>query len=130
MTQYVVTAPCLVHVPFDTPQGKQLGTLYTGAVLPDSVPRDRIEFWLDGGMIEKVGAEPASTPDPSAPPEPSGPATPPGLQAPPESGPGSSKDAWVDYAVQRGMDRAEADALNKADLIKRLKGETSGQPGE
>jgi hypothetical protein len=118
MTQYVVTAACLVHVPFDTPQGKQLGTLYTGAVLPGSVPKERIKFWLDGGMIAKVDEEPAEEPAPSAS---SDPATPPEVKAPPESGPGSSKEAWVEYAVARGMARADAEALNKADLIKALK---------
>jgi hypothetical protein len=131
MTQYVVTAPCLVHVPFDTPQGKQLGTLYTHAVLPASVPDEKIKFWLDAGMIEKVEGESAVQPA-GQPPETSAPDGQPEQnpepKAPPESGPGSSKDAWVEYAVASGrMERADAEALSKTDLVTALKGETPGE---
>jgi hypothetical protein len=119
MTQYVVTAPCLAHVPFDTPQGKQLGTLYTDAVVPGSVPKELIDFWLDSGMIKPVdgGKAPSASPASKA-PDSSGSGGRGELKAPPESGPGSSKEAWVDYAERRGMKRADAEALNKADLIK------------
>lgn len=143
MTQYKVTAPCLVHVPFHTPQGKQLGTLYAEALLPDSVPEEKVQFWLDAGMIAPVGAaveaepdsgpevaksqgpEPAPArqpevevdPDPDVPP----PSVLTGRTPPPESGPGSGKAAWVDYAVARDMDRAEAEGMSRDDLIKALK---------
>lgn len=147
MTQYRVTAPCLVHVPFDTPQGRQLGTLYAGAVLPDSAPNDKVKFWLDGGMIEEVKTaepEPAQEPESKGPevsksqgPDPV-PARQPGVEVdpdpdvpvpsvltgrtpPPESGPGSGKAAWVDYAVAKGKDRAEAEGMSRDDLIKALK---------
>jgi hypothetical protein len=142
MTQYVVTAPCLVHVPFDTPQGRQLGTLYADAVLPGGVPEEKIRFWLDAGMIREVKAKalepvavqgpevsksqgpdpakldnggtlpPAGGQDPAKTPEPS---------APPESGPGSGKAAWIDYAVARGFTRADAEGMSRDDLIKALK---------
>lgn len=130
MTQYVVTAPCLVHVPFDTPQGRQLGTLYAGAVLPGSVPKEKVKFWLDNGMIKKVeakaspepeqeesrpeGSEVAKSQGPT--PEVEG-----GLTAPPTSGQGASKAAWVDYAVAKGMDRDVAERKSRDDLIKELK---------
>ncbi|MDL4812811.1 hypothetical protein [Actinomadura opuntiae] len=114
MTQYVVTAPCLVHVPFATPQGRQLGTLYAGALLPDSVPQDKIDFWLDSGMIKSTGEDTAaSEPEPRSGSEDAAP--------PPETGTGSSKEAWVDYAEKRGMARSDAEAMNKAELIQALK---------
>ncbi|MGI5423065.1 hypothetical protein [Actinomadura luteofluorescens] len=127
MTKYVVTAPCLVHVPFDTPQGRQLGTLYTGAVVPESAPKEKIQFWLDGGMIRKVEAapEPEQTEEPGSPevsksqgptPAPEG-----DLAPPPTGGAGSGKDAWVDYAVKRGFTREEAEGMSRDDLIKVLK---------
>lgn len=31
------------------------------------------------------------------------------------------KDAWVDYAVTQGIDRDEAEAMTKADLVELLK---------
>jgi len=145
MTQYKVTAPCLVHVPFNTPQGTQLGTLYAEAILPDGVPQEKVDFWLDAGMIEKVGGKAAREaseeggqevaksqgpdpvqarqpgvevdPDPDVPP----PSVLTGRTPPPESGPGSGKAAWVDYAVAQGMGRDEAEGMSRDDLIKALK---------
>lgn len=139
MTQYRVKAPCLVHVPFNTPQGKQLGTLYAEALLPDGVPEEKIRFWLDGGMIEEIkAAEPDPGPEvaKSQGPEPvkfdkggtlppaNGTETPDGGPAPtppPTSGQGASKAAWVDYAVDRGFEREQAEGMSRDDLIKALK---------
>lgn len=38
-------------------------------------------------------------------------------ERPPEHGPGSNKDAWVNWAIAQGADRDEAEQLTKSDLV-------------
>lgn len=61
VTQYQVTAACVVHIPAMTASGPALGTFYRDAILPEGVPQDRIDHLLAGGMIRAldVPAEPA-----------------------------------------------------------------------
>lgn len=119
MTQYKVTAPCLVHVPVMTATGPALGTVYAGDVLPQNVPEEKVRFWLDGGMIASVGEAPI--PEPEKAPEPGSGTAP---KMPPENGPGSGKEAWAAYAVASGtLSREDAEGMSKTDLVRAVKGE-------
>ena len=81
-------------------------------------------------MIAPVGGQAPARPKPKPEPERGGaaassgdtPAPAGGLQPPPTTGPGSGREAWIDYAVARGMDRDEAAAMRRDDLIARLQG--------
>lgn len=113
MDRYQVVAP-YVTVPTMTQQGLQIIGLGKGAFVPEDAPREWVERHLRKKLIEKV-----ATVQPSAPAKNSGQddETPP---TPPESGPGSGKQAWADYAVARGMDREKADAMTRDELIAEL----------
>lgn len=123
--QYKVVAACLVHVPISTERGPALGTLYAGDLVPPGVPAGKLDFWLSGGMIAPVGGNAPQDQPSGEPEEPEGSGRGSGETAtpPPESGPGSAKAAWVDYAVAQGMSRDDAQGMDRADLIKALKGE-------
>jgi hypothetical protein len=144
MTVYKVTAP-YITVKVETPLGSQVQGFAAGALLPDGVVEESIRHHLRRKMIEEVevgsgqelaesesaengdgdgdgedGGDPSTPPPPPPPLEPA-PSVGPEPAAPPESGPGSGKAAWVDYAMARGMDRAEAEGMSRDDLIKALK---------
>ena len=125
-TQYKVVVPCIVHVPISAATGPELGTLYARDILPAAVPEKKIKFLLDGGMIAPVDEDGSLPPAEKA--KATGPAEPPvagaEVKMPPENGPGSGKDAWVDYAVASGaLSREDAESMSKGDLVKALKGE-------
>lgn len=80
---------------------------------PDSDPA--VPPFNEGGTLHSGGsAETGMTGDPAPESEPE-------PEAPPESGPGSGKNAWIDYAVAKGMDRDEAAAMTRDDLIAALR---------
>jgi hypothetical protein len=76
----------------------------------DWLDEDQKRHFLESGLVEKVGspapAEPEGVGDPGAGPV--------GDEAPLRAAP---KSDWVAYAVSKGADEAEANALNKPDLI-------------
>ncbi|MUN41411.1 hypothetical protein [Actinomadura litoris] len=123
MRRYKVLAPCVVHIPMNTDRGVQLGTLYQNTVFVGDPASDKMKFLVDAEMIEPLddgdspakdsGEEQASLQAESG-----------GPSMPPENGPGSGKDAWVEYAVGSGrMERPDAEGLSKTELVKTLKGE-------
>lgn len=138
--QYQVVAP-YITVLSATADGPRLIGLYRDHVLPDDVPQKQIDDHLACGLIRELDgpapapAEPAGDDldDPApAPAEPAGddPDITPTRQAgvepdpdpeapgrPPESGPGSGKSAWVEYAVACGMDADEAAAMSRDEII-------------
>ncbi|GAA3172501.1 hypothetical protein [Nonomuraea roseoviolacea] len=127
MDRYQVVAP-YVTVPTTTRRGQQVIGLLKGAFVPDDAPREWVDRHLRKKLIEKVASFAAPAPAPAPAPvvkepekreEPQGDGD--GLTAPPESGPGSGKQEWVDYAVARGMDRAEAASMKRDDLIAALR---------
>jgi hypothetical protein len=139
-TTYRVTAP-YITVKVETLSGTEVRGYHAGAVLPSGVLPESIEHHLRKKMIAPLPTPAAESAEPaqdegsegsaaksseSSADSSTGSATPsastPPPAAPPESGPRSSKAAWVDYAVARGLDRAEAEAMSRDDLIKALKG--------
>lgn len=128
MDVYRVTAPYVIAKTV-TSEGVRVKGLNEGAVVPGDVSEDWLAHHLRKNMIEKVGGAarpaPVSVPvqaDPVvAQPRVSEPAQGSGPAVPPESGPGSGKGAWVDYAVASGMNRDEAAAMPRDDLIAALK---------
>ncbi|WP_063039717.1 hypothetical protein [Nocardia pseudovaccinii] len=97
---------------------------YAGEVIP-WLSQEQTEHLLDMGMVEELAA-PAAAPAPAPAPAPVATGDPGGTQqAPPEAvttGAASRplqaapKEVWVEYAVSRGVDRAAAEAMTKADL--------------
>ncbi|MEV4287357.1 hypothetical protein AB0K40_17775 [Nonomuraea bangladeshensis] len=123
MDRYQVVAP-YVTVPTMTQRGQQVVGLGKGAFVPEDASKEWVERHLRKKMIEKLPAPASPARNEEVPPPP--PAAPPASdtpQAPPESGPGSGKQAWVDYAVARGMDRDEANDMTRDDLIAALREE-------
>lgn len=128
MNRYRVKAPYVLARTV-TPDGLRMVGLGEGALVPDDVPEEWVERHLRKGMIEKLpGAEPAPTPpapqqvdtqrEEVPPPAPAAPAEP---SPPPATGPGSGRQAWIDYAVASGMSRDEASGLSRDDLIAALR---------
>lgn len=131
MDRYRVIAPYVIvrTLSQDGPTMKGLGE---GALVPDDASADWLRHHLRKKMIEKVGGEAptsppaqqenASTEGSTKPAAHEGQqASPPSPAAPPESGHGSSKQAWVDYAVARGMSSDEAASMSRDDLIAALR---------
>lgn len=92
---YKVLVACVIA----RDQGGHSHHYYDGAVIP-WLADDQAEAWLAEGLVEKVGESPkADQPDDGAPAK------------------VATKEVWVDYAVAKhGVDRAEAEALTKAEL--------------
>lgn len=80
--------------------------LYEGAVVFSNADPDHLEQLLDSGMVEEFEVPAEPEPEPDAPPVP--------LEEPKKS---ASKADWVEYAVSKGADRAEAEAANRDDLV-------------
>lgn len=125
MDRYRVTAPYVLARTM-TPDGPQVKGLYKDSLVPEDASSEWIERHLRKGMIEKLRvAAPAPAQNEEVPSPP--PAAPPagqasdGPQPPPTTGPGSGQQAWVDYAVARGMDRNEALGMKRDDLIAALR---------
>ncbi|WP_280471171.1 hypothetical protein [Nocardia cyriacigeorgica] len=118
----IVTAPVVV-VPDAT--GK-LRYHYRGAVL-DELSEYDYDRLVARGMVADLGRPAVAVvdPDPDDDPDPDGDGE---SRQTEQSGTGdlerpkqaAPKEAWVEYAVARGMSEAEADALTKAELIARL----------
>lgn len=99
--RYTVVAG-YVTVETAVPGGRAQIDIPRGASLPDDVPEEQVAILLRLGDIEATGQEAAEP----------GPLERPGVRA--------SKAEWVDYAVGVGLDRGEADAMTKAELIDSL----------
>ncbi|MDV7194612.1 hypothetical protein [Mycolicibacterium fortuitum] len=98
---YIVDAPLVLA----RDQEGKVHHCYQGAVIP-WLPADLAAHLLELGMVRKVSAsEPAEEPKGES-DEASGQP----LRAAP-------KADWVDFAVSKGADRDEAEALNKQELI-------------
>ncbi|ASR84940.1 hypothetical protein SEA_KSQUARED_7 [Mycobacterium phage Ksquared] len=98
-------------------QGGRTHHRYYGEVI-EWLPADQAKHLLELGMVEKLGAAAAPEPEDDADdlddeadvePQPRAEGGAPLRAAP--------KVEWVDYAVSKGVDRDEAEALNKAELI-------------
>lgn len=124
------------------------GTRANGEKYPPGFTPFRVEDWegehlIRGGMARQAappkltppaqephkaagrdwgaGDAPAApaAPDPVPGPAPAAPLAPADPQARPPA-PGDPKQAWIDYAVARGMDEAKAAQMTKADLQSRF----------
>lgn len=135
--QYRVVGPCAL-VPTTTQQGATIVTLYQGAVLPADTSEARIAHLLSVGLVEEFGS--LDEPFPAGVDTPVQVATVGGQSvesvADPElltkrsaaaaklpadgSAPKNAhgEDVWMEYAVRKGMDRAEAERLGKAGLMR------------
>lgn len=121
MDRYQVTAP-YVTVLTGTERGPQVIGLIKGAFVPEDAPAEWVERHLRKKMIEKLpGLDTPTQGELGQGGGQSEEVPPPPPAAPPESGPGSGKAAWVDYAVARGFDRDTAGAMSRDDLIAALR---------
>ncbi|WP_431840650.1 hypothetical protein [Gordonia hongkongensis] len=113
---YEVIAPLVVA---GDPEGK-LKYHYQGAIV-EYLSEEDAERFLDAGMVAEsadlaneafipLADDPADGGDDPVPPAGDG-------ARPPKT---ASKDAWVDFAEAKGMSRAEAEDMSKADLIQAL----------
>ncbi|AEL98170.1 head-tail connector protein [Mycobacterium phage BigNuz] len=95
-------------------QGGRTHHRYYGEII-EWLPADQAKHLLELGMVEKLGAaaEPATDDDDLAEaddePQPRAEGGAPLRAAP--------KADWVEYAVSKGVDRDEAEALNKSELV-------------
>ncbi|AMS02408.1 head-tail connector protein [Gordonia phage Bjanes7] len=112
---YTVTAALVVAA--DT-EGK-LNYHYEGAHIAYLSDEDAERFLADGMVVETADlADEAFIPLADDPVDGGDPQAPAGDGArPPKT---ASKDAWVDFAEAKGMSRAEAEDMSKADLIQAL----------
>jgi hypothetical protein len=106
---YVVTGPVVVLPEATTGLTKYY---YEGAILPDGLDKDRVQGVIDDGLVAEVD-------DPAAPIEGDEESGVPPVVAKPKQG--DDKSAWVDYAVSKGAERADAEAMTKAELIELTK---------
>lgn len=122
---YIVTGAYVLAPINDPDQGKVMGQFLRGAILPDEVPADHIKHLLDVDLIAEGDDPDAVDPFPAphtvnalggAEGDPHG-GEPPGGSTPAKS---AAKADWVEYAEAQGMDRDEAEALTKDDLIARF----------
>jgi hypothetical protein len=148
MTDYQVVGECAHVVVTDHTGVSATNLLYKGAPIPDDIDPDRLEHLLASGLVAEVGEVPLA---PNAAVEqdgqvgipPSAPAGTPQAEATPDVDPeieaereaaraklpadgsaphaNAGKPVWVEHAVRSGMDRAEAEKVDKADLIAALK---------
>lgn len=116
---YTVTAALVVAA--DT-EGK-LNYHYEGAHIAFLSEEDAERFLADGMVVETADLAdeafiPLAEDSTSSPADGGDPPSPAGDGArPPKT---ASKDAWVDFAEAKGMSRAEAEDMSKADLIQAL----------
>jgi len=107
---YKVTAPLVVV----KDQAGRLRHTYFGAIVPWLNDEQRDHF-LRLGLVEKIEPAAAETvPAPVAEGTAAAEGTVPASAKPVKVAP---KEAWVDYGVANGHDRAELEALNKPDLV-------------
>lgn len=81
----------------------------TAFVTGDPVNKSTVERygWLDLGLVKRVGDEPTQPSTPLT-------GTAAALSRPNKS---ATKADWVDYAVSRGEDREQAEAMTRDDLV-------------
>lgn len=98
--KYEVTGACVTHIPTVTTDGVETRiTAYQGAILPDTVPAERIKHLLDVNLIKEVGGQDQATE--------------------PQVNARSSKADLIEYAVQQGAARDEAEAMTRDQLLDR-----------
>lgn len=108
---HVVTGPLAV---IRDDAGK-LRYYYQGTQLPADLPEGEVARLVDRGLVVETPEDLEEYEDLDS-------ETPDGEDdaaegsAPPKA---AAKDAWVDYAVASGADRAEAEGLTKVELIER-----------
>lgn len=118
MTTYQVVAPLVILEP---QPGVGARYLYEDAVITDLSVEEAARL-VERGLIVEVDAPAAPTPaaapaadTPDAPAPTAEPSTDtPAAQPPPQN---ASKENWVSFAVSRGADPDEAEAMTKAALI-------------
>lgn len=103
---YVVTAPCVTHIPVSGSEGPMLVTLYQGSPMPEGVPEDRLKHLLDSKLIEEVGGKAKSEPEETKEPD-----------APKPLDGRSSKADLVAHAVANGMSQDDAEKLTRDQLL-------------
>lgn len=120
--QFQVVSEC-AYVTVDTAAGPQKTLLYKGGVFGADAPE--CQHLLDNGLAVpfghggsvglnaygEIGPGGAAKAAVDVKVKPAG----------RKPSPGDSKDAWVDYAVSQGMDRAEVEKSSKQDLVDALK---------
>lgn len=131
MITYRVTAPYVVLRVKDSVGLWSVKGFYAGAILAKSDVDDAsLERHVGRGWVEKV--ETAEPQAPAAEVEDEGDADAEddgggggegdtGGEAPGRPAQADNKAAWVDYAASQGIDRGEAEAMTKADLMELLK---------
>ena len=123
MADYVLTADYFHQVVARDDKGVATRTVrrFRGDVLTDLEESD-VPRLLAAGAIREVTDEPEteaedeSTPEPPIPTEPA----PEGGRRVEQPKRTALKDEWVEFAVAKGLDRADAEAMNKDDLIAAL----------
>ncbi len=148
--RYQVVGEC-AHVEINDISGlKTVGLLYRGAFLPDGVSDERVQHLIGSGLVAEVGDTPIA-PNASEPQDPAvgiraahaalgGNTGEQDTDVDPEvlakrkaaadklpadgSAPhaNAGKDVWVEFAVAKGMDRGEAEKVDKSELTAALKG--------
>lgn len=112
MTAAEVTAPVIVVPGADD----KLHYHYSGAIV--DLNADDYERLIADGMVKAYEAETTAAPaDADGDGDGGNGGSGDSPERPKQTAP---KDAWVDYAVTRGIDKAEAEALTKPELISRL----------
>lgn len=106
---YVVVAPLVLA----TDQQGQVHYHYEGAVIP-WLDDDAAEHLVDSGLVEEIEDVARVVVDESGPADPAGDDSGDEVKRPAKTAP---KPAWVDFVVSKGVDRAEAEKLEKAELI-------------
>lgn len=116
MAKYTVTGE-YITVLTATSDGVRLVGLYKGAPLPGDVPQESIDHHLSTGqiaLVEEVTDDPVAQ---GADVPPSGSFPNPSAVQTGEPKKSASKAEWVDYAVSKGADRADAESATKDDLV-------------
>jgi len=128
MATYEVTGPLALV----KDQAGKVGYHYQGAIVPEGTPAEELNRPSARGLIGKVD-QPIPVPT-HVPPRTEAPEIEPAAGdgsddgQPPASEPAApvrpmqvaTKAAWVDYAVARGLDRAEAEGMTKQQLMDAL----------
>ncbi|MFI7468140.1 hypothetical protein [Nonomuraea sp. NPDC049646] len=114
---YRVVGACVTNLPVSTAQGTQLATFYTGSILPEAVPADRVKHLLSVGLIEEVPGE--AKPTGATPTEPTATGSSQQTQPPDTVNGRSSKGDLVEYGVARGANRDELDNMTREQLLER-----------
>lgn len=101
-------------VNFEVPDEEGRGLVAAGVALEVVLPPEA-KAPLRSLTVTPESAQASATASALPPPSPPPPA-PPVTEEVPQPRPADPKDAWVEYAVSRGVSKAEAEAMTKAQL--------------